>query len=80
MGGLNNINEADDCWSWAVNNKKVRGEDSYVLVDKYSLANEIANRYQRSRRGGTIVKGNNHFYVTNGRFEIFNSISPGYGH
>ena len=65
LGGLNSINEADDCWDWAVNNGKVRSRDSYVLVEKHGLANEIANRYKRARRNGTIVKGNNHFFVMN---------------
>ena len=80
LGGLNNINEADDCWDWAANAGKVRRSDSYVIVEKHGLANEIANRYGRTRRSGTIVKGNNHFYVVNGGVEVFNSISPGYGH
>jgi len=81
LGGLNNINEADDCFEWATSNRKVRSSDSYVNMDKHVLASEIANRYGRNRRSGKIVKGNNHFYVVNdGGVEIFNSISPGYGH
>ena len=80
LGGLNNINEADDCWDWAVKNGKVRSSDSYVNVEKHGLAKEIANKYQRAGRNGTITKGNNHFYVMNGGVEVFNSISPGYGH
>ena len=45
------------------------------------FAGEITNRYGRNRRSGRIVQGNNHFYVVNaGGVEIFNSISPGYGH
>ena len=58
----------------------MRRSDSYVIVEKHGLANEIANRYGRTRRSGTIVQGNNHFYVVNGGVEVFNSISPGYGH
>ncbi len=80
LGGLNTIDEADDCFEWAVSNGKVRKSDSYVNVEKHGLANEIAQKYGRSRRSGTITKGNNHFFVMNGGREVFNSISPGYGH
>ena len=52
-----------------------------MIIDKHVLAGEIANKYERNRRSGKIVKGNNHFYVINhGGVEIFNSIYPGYGH
>ena len=79
LGGLNNMNEADDCFAWALSQGKVRG-DSWVKY-KDALPGEIANRYGRNRRSGRIVQGNNHFYVVNaGGVEIFNSISPGYGH
>ena len=65
LGGLNDIDEADDCFDWATRNEKVRANDSY----------------KRNLRSGIIVKGNNHFYVTdqNGN-EIFNSVKPNYGH
>ena len=81
LGGLNNIEEADDCFEWATQEGKVRAEDSYVKIDKYTLASQIATKYNRTKREGNIVKGKNHFYVTdsNGN-EIFNSAGPGYGH
>ena len=81
LGGLNDIDEADDCLDWATRNEKVRANDSYVNIDKYELAKEIAKKYKRNLRSGIIVKGNNHFYVTdqNGN-EIFNSVKPNYGH
>ena len=44
-----------------MSNGKVRKSDSFVNVEKHSLANEIAQKYGRSRRNGTITKGNNHF-------------------
>ena len=79
LGGLNNMNEADDCFAWALSQGKVRN-DSWVK-NKDVLPGEIANRYGRNRRSGRIVPGKNHFYVVNaGGVEIFNSISPGYGH
>ena len=78
--GLNNFNEADECWEWATSQEKVR-DDSWVNINKDVFAGEITNRYGRNRRSGRIVQGNNHFYVVNaGGVEIFNSISPGYGH
>lgn len=81
LGGLNNINEADDCWDWATDNNKVRASDSYVNIDKYKLATQIAERYGRNERSGKIIKGNHHFYVIdNNGTEIFNSAGPGYGH
>ena len=81
LGGLNNINEADDCFDWASNCGKVRKSDSYVNAEKYSLAKEISQRYGRNYRNYKIVKGNNHFYVVdwNGN-EVFNSMGFGWGH
>ena len=81
LGGLNDIDEADKCFAWAIKERKVRERDSYVNIDKYSLAKQIAEKYKRTQRDGNIVKGKGHFYVTdsNGN-EIFNSIRPGYGH
>ena len=85
MGGLNNINEADDYFEWTSTTKfsgnltMVRRRDSYVNMNKYDLAKAIAQRYGRQMRDGEIVYGTNHFLVDNG-IEIFNSVSPGYGH
>ena len=81
LGGLNNIKEADECFVWAFKNEKVNKKDSYVNINKYDLAKEIAELYNRNQRRGTIIKGNNHFYVIddNGN-EIFNSVKPNYGH
>ena len=81
LGGLDNINEADVCFEWATQKKKVRVKDSYVNIDKYTLASQIATKYNKTQREGKIVKGNNHFYVTDSYGnEIFNSAGPGYGH
>ena len=89
LGGLNNIEEADDCFDWASttplykNSKKMKvdSDDSYVNMDKYALAKEIAQRYGRETRPGRVIKGKNHFYVVdNNGNEIFNSSGPGYGH
>ena len=89
LGGLNTIDEADECFEWASttpiskNSKqtKVRRSDSYVNMDKNALADEIAQRYGRIRRDGTVIKGNNHFYVVDDKGnEIFNSSGPGRGH
>ena len=80
LGGLNNISECDDCFDWAVNCGKVRKRDSYVNIEKHSLGREIAQKYGRACRSGTIVKGNNHFYVMDGRREVFNSMGVGWGH
>ena len=79
LGGLNNIEEADECFEWATKKGKVRSSDSYVLIDKYKLANDIAELYGRNKREGEIIKGKNHFYVVNNGIEVFNSIRPGYG-
>jgi hypothetical protein len=87
LGGLNNIDEADDCFEWASTTKysgnltMVRRRDSYVNMNNKDLARAIAQRYDRQMRDGKIVHGNNHFYVVdhNG-IEIFNSVRPGYGH
>ena len=80
LGGLNNINECDDCFDWAVNCGKVRRSDSYVNVEKHGLGREIAQKYGRACRSGKIVKGNNHFYVMDGGREVFNSMGAGWGH
>ena len=80
LGGLNNINEADDCWYWASGSGKVDKNDAYVNVEKHGLGTEIANIYGRERREGKIVKGNNHFYVIDGAREIYNSMGIGWGH
>ena len=56
LGGLNNINEADDCFDWASNSGKVRKSDSYVLVEKHNLGKEIAQKYGRTYRNYKIVK------------------------
>ena len=87
LGGLNNIDEADDCFEWASTTKysgnltMVRRRDSYVNMNNKDLARAIAQRYDRQMRDGKIVHGNIHFYVVdhNG-IEIFNSVRPGYGH
>ncbi len=88
LGGLNNINEVDNCFQWASTTpiepgrqtNKVRS-DSYVNMDKYKLAEEIAQRYGREMRSGTIVYGKNHFYVVdNYGNEIFNSAGRLQGH
>ncbi len=55
-GGLNIIQEADDCFYWALEKKKVKG-DAYVLIDKDTFANEIAERYNRNVRPVKFVKG-----------------------
>jgi len=41
LGGLNDIEEADDCFDWATKKGKVKGWNSYVNIDKYTLAREI---------------------------------------
>ena len=81
LGGLNNINEVDECFEWAVQNGKVRGKDSYVNINRLDLAKQIAEKYRRDYKDYNIVKGNNHFYVvdTNGN-EVYNSAGPGWGH
>ena len=81
LGGLNNINEADECFDWACNQGKVRRSDSYVLVDRHSLEKEIAQRYNRNYRDYKIVPGKHHYYAidSNGK-EIYNSAGFGYGH
>jgi len=81
LGGLENIKEADKCWKWATDEEKVNASNSYVNMNKYDLAKEIAIKYGKQPRSGTIVKGNNHFYVVDqNNNEIFNSVRPGYGH
>ena len=79
-GGLNIIQEADDCFYWALKKKKVKG-DAYVLIDKDTFANEIAERYTRNVRPVKFVKGDNHFYLVDqyGN-EVYNSVRPNYGH
>ena len=81
LGGLNNINEVDECFEWAVENGKVSGKDCYVKINRLDLARQIAEKYRRGYRNYNIVKGNNHFYVvdTNGN-EVYNSAGPGWGH
>lgn len=80
LGGLNNIDQANAIFEWATKSKKVRFSDAYVLIDKYTLANEIAQISER-RRSGKIVKGNNHFYVIDDQGnEIYNPAGPGFGH
>ena len=81
LGGLNNINEVDECFEWAVQNGKVRGKDCYVNINRVDLARQIAEKYGREYKDYNIVKGNNHFYVvdTNGN-EVYNSAGPGWGH
>ena len=75
------MSEVDDCFYQASKANKVRARDSYVNINKYDLAKEIAQRYDKQMRPGKIVYGNNHFYVVNEKkIEIFNSVSPGYGH
>ncbi len=79
-GGLDNIDEADNCFTWALKKGLVR-DDSYVNINKDNFASKIAQMYNRKERSGTIVKGNNHFYVIDGnRNEIYNSVRPNYGH
>ena len=79
LGGLNDLEECDDCFPWAVNNGYVRS-DSFVQ-GRDRLINKLANKYGRSCRSGEIVEGNGHFYVEDGnKKEIFNSIKKGYGH
>ena len=81
LGGLNNIDEANLIFEWATKTKKVQASDAYVLINKYTLANEIAQITGRSRRSGKIVEGNNHFYVIDDQGnEIYNSAGPGFGH
>ena len=81
LGGLNNINEVDECFEWAVEGWKVRGKDCYVNIEKYDLAKQIAEKYGRNYRNYKIIEGNNHFYVvdSNGN-EIYNSAGAGWGH
>ena len=81
LGGLNNINEVDECFEWAVQNGKVSGKDCYVKINRLDLARQIAEKYGREYKDYNIVKGNNHFYVvdTNGN-EVYNSAGPGWGH
>ena len=80
LAGLNTIEEADECWDWATEKGKVRKSDSYVLINKDDLVDDISNRYGTSKRDGYFVKGNGHFYVAYQGKEVFNSIRPGYGH
>ena len=75
LGGLNNIEEADECFEWATEKRKVRSSDSYVLINKYDSANDIAKLYERNKREGEIIKGKNHFYVVNNGIEVSNSIN-----
>lgn len=81
LGGLNNIDEVDECFVWAVSKGKVRENDSYVNTNRIDLAKEIAKKYGRKYRNYHIYKGNNHFYIvdSNGN-EIYNSSGPGWGH
>jgi hypothetical protein len=80
LGGLNNIQEADKCFEWAVEKKKVKGNDAFVNMDKVKLAEQIAQHFGRQQRQGNFEYGNGHFYVVNNGVEVFNSVSPGYGH
>ena len=81
LGGLNNLNECDDCFDWASNCGRVRKSDAYVNAEKHGLGREIAQRYGRDYRDYKIVKGRNHFYVIDGNgHEVFNSMGQGWGH
>ena len=84
LGGLDNIQEVDGCFYWAIENNHnyVRG-DAWINIDKYDLADKIASKYNKNRRQG-IIKTNgkrSHFWVEDANHnEIYNSVRPGYGH
>ena len=79
LGGLNNIDEADECYEWAVEEGFVDSIDNpYVSVNKYDLAKKIALYYGRQQRSGEICRQKDHFYVVDNGVEVFNSIRIGY--
>ena len=80
LGGLNNIDEADECYIWASKNGWVDSYDNPFVNGKYELADAIAKKYGRQKRSGKIVKkeGGYHFFVVDNGKEVFNSIRIGY--
>ena len=84
LGGLNTIQEVDDCFCWAIQkeNNYVRSSDSWVNIDKNRLANLIAKHYNRTRRSGTITtnRKRSHFWVEDNGKEVYNSVRPEFGH
>jgi hypothetical protein len=72
LGGLNGQGEFDDAFDWAHGNGFAAG-DGELKVGTQSLADRIASKYGRGRRGGTVCHGCNHYWVEEGGRETYNS-------
>ena len=82
VGGLGSVNKFIDARNWAIQKDKIR-TDNYVLMNKYALSKQIAQRYNTIFHASwKIINGRGgHMYVTNERGkEVFNSQGLGFGH
>ena len=78
-GGLTNATQCMSCFNWGLSSGKLDNDTCNVNCDKEIWAREISQRYGTTYHDDYIFQNiSNHFWLTQGGREIFNSAGLGW--